>query len=181
MYLAYTTVAANQQLCYNNCQYYADFALLKLKNYTFTNPVPLIDKTMQINPGESVWIAGYGMYNVGNAGVIRDGKLNYRNEYYVKQDSNGVLYSIGTLPNTYGYSWKFDGPGDSGGPLFIVRNNAFYLISTLTGGTYLDNAGINCKFPGTQIENMSVQFWWDKINGIMNESLPAAEYIVNTN
>ena len=65
------------------------------------------------------------------------------------------------MPDGNGYSWKFDGDGDSGGPLFIIQDGKPYLISTLTGGTYLDNAGINCEFPCTQIENMSVQYWAD--------------------
>lgn len=172
-------VAGDQSQCNNNCQYYADFALLKLKNYKFPNPVALIGKNTQLTQGEQVWIAGYGEHNI-TGGTIRNGQLNYRNEYFYSQNMNyGVLYSVGTMPDTSGYSWKFDGNGDSGGPLFIQRNNQLYLISTLTGGTYFDNAGINCKLPGSQIENMSVQYWEDDITGIINSTLPANEYIVD--
>jgi hypothetical protein len=121
------------------------------------------------------------MHEVDNEGVIRNGQLNYRNEYYINQNNNGILYSIGSMPDKNGYAWKFDGNGDSGGPLFIEKNNTLYLISTLTGGTYFDNAGINCKFPGTQVENMSIQFWQDKIYAIMDNSLDPDEFIVNTN
>lgn len=172
--------AGNQSKCQNNCQYYADFALLKLK-HKLSNPVALVDKSTPLAKGEQVWIAGYGEHNV-SGGTIRNGQLNFRNEYFYSQNmNNGVLYSVGTMPDQYGYSWKFDGNGDSGGPLFIVNNNKLYLISTLTGGTYFDNAGINCKFPGTQIENMSVQYWEDDINGIINGTLPADKYIVSSN
>lgn len=172
-------VAGDQSKCNNNCQYYADFALLKLKNYKFSNPVKLISKDFLLFQGQQVWIAGYGEHNV-TGGTIRNGQLNYRNEYFYRQNMDyGVLYSAGTMPNANGYSWKFDGNGDSGGPLFVQMDNQFYLISTLTGGTYFDNAGINCKWPGTQIENMSVQYWEDYITGIINGTLPANEYIVD--
>ncbi len=171
--------------CDNQCQVYADFALLKLKDYKFPNPVSLIDKSTVMEKGDQIWIAGYGMHNYGNQGEIRNGQLHYRNEYYWGTSSQyGVLYSVGTLPDQRGYSWKFDGNGDSGGPLFLFKHNKLYLISTLTGGTNFDQSGIQCKMgedriPGTIVENLSIQYWADTINSIIKGIADPNSYSVN--
>ncbi|MCC2626269.1 MAG: Trypsin [Burkholderiales bacterium] len=174
-------VAGDNSQC-KNCQYYADFSLLKVRNYSFANPIPLVDSSLILSQYTQVWIAGYGMHNSDTFGVIRDGQLNYRDSYYdhIDNANPGVLYSIGSIPDKNDYSWKFDGNGDSGGPLFLMgADGRLYLLSTLTGGTYFDAASIQCKSAGVMVENASMIYWGDTIKSIINGTADPATYLVN--
>lgn len=155
--------------CNNKCSLYADIALLHMKNYKFSNIISLVAANEIIAPQTKGIISGFGMHNESTiTGIIRNGKFNYRDAYFVGE-SDSVVYSTGTLPDNSNYAWKFTSFGDSGGPIFIEENNRLKLLGTLTGGTYLDGySGINCKYPGSQNEYSSMRYWGTTITAIMN-------------
>lgn len=173
---------------------YQDIALLKLKNYKFKNPIPLIDHTL--NRLDQLWIAGYGK----NEQQQRTGILTYRDSYYwdnlnpQTKQNYGEIISVGSIPKYYkqpgdnpklpymnvGCAWKFDGNGDSGGPLFSYENGQLYLVSVLTGGAYADgNTNQHLLMPDALISNASIYYYRDKILGIMDGTLNPSEYKVS--
>jgi len=190
----YYEVPESDQISYGNQKFnnqyiHADIALLKtVKDFPISEPNKMVAlKIAQYTaaPGNPVWLVGYGDNNITPPYGF-SGYLNYHNIYYMtsiypgndgKALNYGEVYSLGTLPlpkpgsGGTKYAWKFDGDGDSGGPLlYLDEDNKFEITGTLTGGLYCNNAGFYARLPYPYVAHASMPYYYNEITAIINGS-----------
>jgi len=103
----------------------ADIGIVKL-----AGPVPkpyrsiaLLPSTENLVTNEKVYIAGFGLDETGNAGVLKASFSLFSAENSVSQNFKTVSSVTQSTCN-----------GDSGGPAFVVRGNYYYLIGATSYG-----------------------------------------------
>ncbi len=103
----------------------ADVGIVKL-----AGPVPkpyrsiaLLPSTENLAANEKVYIAGFGVDETGNAGVLKASFSLFSAENSVSQNFKTVSSVTQSTCN-----------GDSGGPAFVVRGNYYYLIGATSYG-----------------------------------------------
>ncbi|WP_176736449.1 trypsin-like serine protease [Oligoflexus tunisiensis] len=117
-----------------------DIAMLKLSKNIPANykPVKLLPASQPLRSGEAVLQAGYGETLQRGGGAF--GTLRSVNNTYSGRGSYGrVIVANRNFTGTCA--------GDSGGPLFVNRNNEWYVAGALSGGQ--ESAQYGCHGGGT--------------------------------
>lgn len=162
-----------------------DFALLHLNeplgaNYT---PISLAREPFKNDGPISVWTAGFGQ----DEGQNYSGELHFRKQYFMTNIYGGwsfgtasgnyhEIYTTGSIPLIYKgilSSWSFNGPGDSGGPIFLEDslNHKFLLEGIHGGGVFCNYPGYFAKLPYSYDKNVSIPDYRELIISIINGTL----------